>query len=159
MKPIRILKGTARTARIRTKIGTLAVLFVGLLLYRPRLAYDCGFFDDIAFFTYSIHPDLPLDRYARGQLGVLEPGYARSYLYVAYRYLAGSGLTAGEQSAALALWNERLGASEGGTGQTFWGVRPDESIQQWVATRQKVQGTSPGTTSLSMRPRETTRSM
>ena len=139
MKPIRTLKGAARTPRLRTGTIPLAVLFVGLLLYGPRLAYDCGPFADAAFFTYTIHPDLPLDGYAHGQLGILELGYARSYLYVAYRYLAGPGLDAGEQNAVVALWNERVRTS--GTNASPL----DQSIKQWLATRQKVQGTIPVT--------------
>ncbi len=40
------------------------------------------------YFTYTLHPDFPMSKYAAGQLGILDHNYARSYLMVAYRYLA-----------------------------------------------------------------------
>lgn len=52
-------------------------------------------------FTGTTHPDLPLGPYTRGRLGVLEPGYERIYLYVAYRNLAGRRF---DRAQALALW-------------------------------------------------------
>jgi hypothetical protein len=79
---------------------------VGLLCSRP--AFGCGPFAEQAIFTYTLHPDLPLTSYAQGQLGILQPTYARSYLYVAYRYLIGMGFNSEEQEALQALWNERL---------------------------------------------------
>ncbi len=60
-------------------------------------------------FTWANHPDLPLNAFAAGRLGVLQPTYARSYLVVAYRYLSGLPLTKNEQRGALDLWEERLG--------------------------------------------------
>jgi hypothetical protein len=118
------------------------LLFVALLLYGPRLAYDCGPYADQAFFTYSIHPDLPLDAYARGRLGILEFGYARSYLYVAYRYLSGLGLNAGEQSAVVALWNARMGNPLRPSDQKE--ASPlDQSIKQWLDAHGMVEATTP----------------
>ncbi len=60
-------------------------------------------------FTWDNHPDLPLNSYAAGRLGILQPSYARSYLVVAYRYLSGHPLTGKERRGALDLWEERLG--------------------------------------------------
>lgn len=63
-------------------------------------------------FTWEQHPDLPMDRFAAGRLGVLQPFYARSYLVVAYRYLMDRPLSQGEQAEAVDLWQRRLnGAS------------------------------------------------
>jgi hypothetical protein len=81
-------------------------IVVGLLCSRP--AFSCGPFLEQAIFTYTLHPDVPLTSYAQGQLGILQPTYAQSYLYVAYRYLIGMGFHQDEQQALLALWNERL---------------------------------------------------
>jgi hypothetical protein len=81
-------------------------IVVGLLCSRP--AFSCGPFLEQAIFTYTLHPDLPLTSYAQGQLGILQPTYAQSYLYVAYRYLIGMGFNHEEQEALLALWDERL---------------------------------------------------
>jgi hypothetical protein len=86
---------------------TLAIgIVTGLLCSLP--AFSCGPFLEQAIFTYTLHPDLPLTSYAQGQLGILQPTYAQSYLYVAYRYLIGMGFNREEQEALLALWDERL---------------------------------------------------
>ncbi|MEZ5361288.1 MAG: hypothetical protein R2748_02825 [Bryobacterales bacterium] len=49
----------------------------------------------VAVFTFEQHPDLPLRDYAAGRLGLLAPTYARSYLYVAYRWMDGAPMSAG----------------------------------------------------------------
>ena len=77
----------------------LTLCAVAVLLYSPRLLFSCGPFFPSAIFTYTWHPDFPLDRFARGELGVLQPTYARSYLAVAYRYLSGVGLDTEAQQA------------------------------------------------------------
>jgi len=60
------------------------------------------------YFTYTLHPDYPMSKYAAGQLGILQNNYARSYLMVAYRYLNNKPLTKDEQNGFLDLWKERL---------------------------------------------------
>jgi hypothetical protein len=59
-------------------------------------------------FASTVHPDLPLNRFAAGHLGLVKPTFARSYLTVAYRWLNGVGLDPSEQNAALDLWSDRL---------------------------------------------------
>ncbi|HLZ13535.1 MAG TPA: hypothetical protein VKP58_13190 [Candidatus Acidoferrum sp.] len=61
------------------------------------------------FSDFSLHPDVPLEKFASGRLGIVEPTFARSYLVVAYRYFAGVPLTKDEQFAAEDLWSERIG--------------------------------------------------
>jgi len=61
------------------------------------------------FSDFSLHPDVPLEKYAAGRLGIVQPTFARSYLVVAYRYFAGVPLTQNEQLGAQALWSERIG--------------------------------------------------
>lgn len=56
----------------------------------------------------TTHPDLPLDRFAEGKLGLVRPTFARSYLVVAWRALSGAPLDDAERRAALALWTGRL---------------------------------------------------
>ncbi len=80
----------------------LLLLFSGFgTLFDPAFCYSEGF-------TLSCRPDLPLRKYAQGKLGIILPTYARSYLYVAYRYLMGNGLSSAEQAACVSLWDERL---------------------------------------------------
>ncbi|HEV2708070.1 MAG TPA: hypothetical protein VGV59_19295 [Pyrinomonadaceae bacterium] len=91
----------------------------------PRRTEACGPFVLRAIFTFETHPDIPLERFARGALGVLKPTYARSYLVAAYRHLNGTGLNAREQQALVNFWRERmeLGWHEGedrGSGVEVW---------------------------------------
>jgi hypothetical protein len=60
-----------------------------------------------------------LAQFAAGRIGVVQPSYARSYLYTAYRYLSGRSFTPGEQKAMVELWTERLEFS-GATDPQEW---------------------------------------
>ena len=77
-------------------------------LSSPPKARACGPFFPLTIFVQTKHPDLPLKNFAAGELGVLQPTYARSYLVVAYRYLTGGSFTPGQQNQLLALWMNRL---------------------------------------------------
>src|SRR5690606_29993181 len=68
-------------------------------------------YDPTAIFTFERHPDLPLRDYAAGRLGIVQPTYARSYLYVAYRWLNGAGMTPEEVEQADRYWTARLNDS------------------------------------------------
>jgi hypothetical protein len=92
----------------------------------------CGPFSLEAVFVFTVHPAYPLERFARGELGVIQPSYARSYLYVAYRYLSNSPFTPSEQKALTELWRDRLNLG-GETGGDDW-------VKAWLAARQKVTG-------------------
>src|SRR5215216_5474658 len=97
---------TRRNAFKSSRALVIVLMTMGLLCStRPTLS--CGPFVERTVFTFSKHPDFPLARFAAGELGVLQPTYARSYLAVAYRYLAGVPLDKEEQKAATALWKER----------------------------------------------------
>jgi len=61
------------------------------------------------FSDFSLHPDVPLEKFAAGRLGIVQPTFARSYLVVAYRYFAGVPLSKDEQFGAEALWSDRIG--------------------------------------------------
>ncbi|KAF0249559.1 MAG: hypothetical protein FD167_1040 [bacterium] len=78
--------------------------------YLTPVLLSCGPNFSTAIFTYSPHPDLPLEAFASGEIGVLKPEYARSYLVVAYRYLNDEKLGPKEQKSVLNLWYDRLGA-------------------------------------------------
>lgn len=64
---------------------------------------SCGpFFPDVVF-VQNTSPDGPYAAYAAGQLGIPQPGYRVQDLVVAYDWLNGHGLSAGEQQQAVAL--------------------------------------------------------
>src|SRR5579862_1785135 len=72
--------------------GVMAILTVVALVIPPP-ARACGPFFLTVIFIQTKHPDTPLRRYAAGELGILQPSYARSYLVVAYRALREEPLT------------------------------------------------------------------
>lgn len=110
----------------------LAVVFVLLasLLVGLRPAYACGPFSREAVFRYIKHPDFPLDGFARGQLGVLQPTYARSYLYAAYRNMNGLSFTPAEQQALMSVWHERVAFE--------WEDKAEAGKTTWLAARKQV---------------------
>jgi hypothetical protein len=110
----------------------LAIGIVARLLGSQPVC-SCGPFFEQAIFTYTLHPDLPLAGYARGQLGILQPTYAQSYLYVAYRYLIGMGFHQEEQAALLALWNERLNPQA-----DLWNPHASAAVKTWSEARGQI---------------------
>lgn len=54
------------------------------------------------------HPDLPLKLFAGGNIGIVQPGWAKSYLVVAYRQLSGKPLSKLEQDSIVKLWHQRI---------------------------------------------------
>src|SRR5204863_7396922 len=110
------------------------VIAAAILLSVVQPAPACGPFFTDASFVYSKHPDFPLERFAGGQLGVLQSTYARSYLFVAYRALTGVGLSTGEATAVKSLWGDRL-SNGGELDDSAW-------IKKWTDARSKVPGLS-----------------
>ena len=92
----------------------------------------CGPFSRIAVFVTSNHPDFPMKHYAAGELGVLNPGYARSFLVVAYRYFAGIKNSPADQKEFVALWERRLEALD---------VSVQDAMKEWSTERKKVVNT------------------
>lgn len=118
------------SARFKAVVALGLILTVSFLV--PDRTQACGPFFSDAIFVYTKHPDFPLETFASGKLGVLQPSYARSYLVAAYRNLAGSGLSAEEAKGIKALWDERLNYG--------WQLNDDAWIKSWVEARQKVPG-------------------
>lgn len=109
-----------------------------------------GYHPVIALFNANVHPDLPFDRFAAGRLGVIHPGWRWSFLYGAYRYLAGSGFDADEQKALVSYWNSALGIgltdqqmewmSEGALTSNATAIRVGAALSAWLSARNKVPG-------------------
>jgi hypothetical protein len=106
-----------------------------LLLFTARPAGACGPFSLDAVFTFTPHPDFPLEKFASGEIGIVQPSFARSYLFVSYRYLSGNGFNQTEQKALVSLWNDRLNYS--------WPNFDEELPKPWLAAREKVAGVTP----------------
>jgi len=114
--------------RNRLILLTMMLITASFLITHDLMA--CGPFFDQTTFTYSVHPDLPLDNYANGNLGIIQPTYARVYLYVAYRYYSGVGFDQEEQKALVSMWS--------GRNNLGWGYDGTEWIKQWLEARSKV---------------------
>ncbi len=117
---------------IKTPKALLLLLLVLSLLPTTRTALACGPYAIASVFEFTKHPDFPLEDYARGNLGVLQPTYARSYLLAAYRHIDGTGLNQQEQAALLSLWRNRLDFT--------WDESGENWVEKWLAARKSVPG-------------------
>ncbi len=115
---------------LRALIALALIASTSLLI--PQRTQACGPFFSDAIFAYTKHPDFPLERFAKGQLGVLRPSYARSYLFAAYRNLTNAPLSEAEQTALKSLWEDRLNHS--------WESSDEGWIKKWTDARGKVPG-------------------
>lgn len=114
----------------------VAVLLMFLLVFTAMPpVHACGPFMLEAIFVHTVHPDFPMERYAAGRIGVVQPTYARSYLYVAYRYLSGSSFTVDEQKQLTSLWKDRL--------QFGWSAGDEDWVKAWLEARRKVVSQDP----------------
>lgn len=120
------------------------LLVSSLITFVPRTANACGPFFTDAIFVFQKHPDLPLESFARGRIGVLQPTYARSYLVAAYRNLTGASLSEDEVKGISGLWNERLSSD--------WSY--EDWLKKWRDARSKVPGVGEGTDISVYRDRE-----
>jgi len=130
---------------LHKQIALTAALSI-LLLTLPRNTQACGPFFTDAIFVFTKHPDFPLERFAQGKLGVLQPSYARSYLFAAYRHLSGQELSPKEASALQSLWDDRL--------KLGWETDDGAWIKRWNDARTKVPGLAASTSIRVFRNRE-----
>ena len=132
---MKIYAKTPTRSSARKNIAVAALL--AAVIYFAAPTPGCGPFLPDAIFTYAVHPDFPLVKFAGGDLGILQPSYARSYLVIAYRNLAGVPFSAKEQQAALAVWKARL-TSDWYAGQPSGQAKTKPQL--WLELRQTVPG-------------------
>jgi hypothetical protein len=90
----------------------------------------------VAVFSFKKHPDLPRTEFIDGKLGVLQPTFARSYWVIAYRYLTGVGLTAGEREQARDYYGDRAGGPSSRSQDDLSGT---DWFAKWRAARERIQ--------------------
>jgi hypothetical protein len=105
----------------------VALAAMAACLSFPRKVEVCGPIFEIPMIVPSISPDVPLQLFSEGKIGVPQPTYARSYLVVAYRYLSGTPLSAAEREAFLEYWEWRLNLNES--------KERDAVIKAWLTAR------------------------
>lgn len=115
-------------------VAVLLLVLFAELEFAPVLA--CAQYSANAVYTFDSHPDLPLDKFSKGQLQLLQKNFARSYLVVAYRYLTKTALTPQEQDSANALWEWRFRYAI-----ADWPEDQSEvAMHKWIASRKTVPG-------------------
>src|SRR5579859_4587930 len=118
-------------ARI-TRRFLLFFLLIALLVTPPS-TYSCGPFSVETIFSYSESPNVPLDKFVAGDLGVLRPTYSSDYLIIAYRHLMNLGLNAESRKAILSDSNSQS------NGQ-FSEMSP--AVMAWMEARTHIHGLS-----------------
>ena len=119
----------------RKYLRSLVVVLLAVLLFNSTSTLACGPFLIEAVFVHTVHPTYPVERFAAGRVGVLQPSYARSYLYVGYRYLSGSGFSLAEQRALTEFWEDRLNYR--------WSSGDEDWTKAWFEARRKVVNQDP----------------
>jgi len=111
-----------------------AILSASFML-APRTR-ACGPYFTDAIFVFTKHPDFPLENFAGGKIGVIDPSWARSYLVVAYRTLSDNPLSASEAKAMKSLWDDRLNGSSD--------LYDESWVKKWNEARARVPGAPAG---------------
>jgi hypothetical protein len=83
------------------------LIAVAIAVFCAAVATPCSF-DDAPILHFDARPDAPVERYVDGQLGILQPTYARSHLVVAWRHLSGKPLSPAEREGFRDLLLHRL---------------------------------------------------
>lgn len=110
--------------------GLVSALTLLAGVVSPTMACGPFFVDDV--FQFTTHPDLPLKKFAAGQLGVVRGSFARSYLVVAYRYFTDHPLSSREQAEIVKLWERRIG--EGSL------IGDSDVTNKWLTARKQLGG-------------------
>jgi hypothetical protein len=124
-----------RITRIAIALLIAAAFFLPLLVVEA-----CG--PDLSAPTFTDYnaPDAPIDVYARGNLGILEPGFFHIYLYAAYRNLTGKTPSEAEIEV---MKNPYAAPATQTTPQQATASQPSPNwIDRWQAARRQVLGDS-----------------
>ncbi|MBC8028819.1 MAG: hypothetical protein H7Z16_01800 [Pyrinomonadaceae bacterium] len=108
----------------------LAVALLVVILLQSPISFACGPYTLSSVFTFKVHPEYPLEKFAQGEIGTVQPSYARSYLFVAYRYFNGGTFSPTEQRALVDLWKDRL--------DFRWTPGDENWVKGWQDARQKA---------------------
>lgn len=107
------------------------VLLTSLFLNFAQTINACGpeFIQPIFAFE---HRGESYEGYARGEIGVVQPEFNRSFLFAAYRQFNNSPFTANEQKDLVAAWKAEFENTDFNEGDT------NAAIKTWIASRKKV---------------------
>ena len=111
----------------RTRSLTGVACAIACYLALVELQFACGPFPLRTLFTYRTRPTVALEDFVQGKFGVLQPKLPTTYLFVAYRHLAGIGLSEEEKQGMLGFWRQGVPAEAAEPGH-------------WRKVRSKVPG-------------------
>src|SRR5438552_11700876 len=97
-------------------------------------ALPCGPGYTTPLFDVTKAPENPFESFAAGRLGIVKPTFARSVLYVAYRYVNGGVLPADEQKAMVDVWKADFDNKD------FRKEDLSGAVNAWIAKRKTVVG-------------------
>jgi hypothetical protein len=92
----------------------------------------CGPSSVVPVFAFEQRPDERLENFARGELGVVQNGYYRSFLYAAYRHFNNAPFSAREQQDLVSVWRAELYREDANETTT------NEAVKTWIDARKKV---------------------
>lgn len=126
-------------SKFRLKL-VAALILVALNFSNFQVVYGCVYDPIRPVFSFDSRPDDALIEFANGNLGILKPDYARSYLIVAYRILNGYNFTDNEKVALVKLWNYRLGlTAETDENPAFKNYdEQKKALTNWLNIRNKI---------------------
>jgi hypothetical protein len=110
----------------------IALAALALVLATP--AWPCSF-DTTPQLIFDIRPDVPIERYVAGNLGILRPEFARSHLVVAWRHLTGNAPSAEERKGFAELLRHRLKDEDR--------EQPSSAPVRWEEARSNARGVEP----------------
>src|SRR6266545_4946253 len=113
---------------INIRNAILVMLLMAGLLLSPGDLSSCGPFLPDTEFAFPHDPE-DQAAFARGQLGILNPRYDRIWLFIAYRWLKGTGLNSQEQEALLAPPTQQA-----------WQYTVPPAVTSWIEARSRVPG-------------------
>ncbi len=116
-----------------TSISRLVTSLVLGLIFLST-GFTCGPGYVTPMFETAGAPEAPYTDFAAGRLGIVKADYDRAVLYAAYRWIAGNGMSASEQQAAIEVWRAQIDKKD------FRDDTVDEAVKAWVAKRAEVMG-------------------
>lgn len=125
---------------------TITLLVIAAIVLPQLIVEACGPDLSPPTFTHDSLPGVPLDTYAKGKLELLQPGFGRVYLFVAYRNLRGKPLGDSEIAAVKKIlsWSSDWNTPEQPATSKQAAQVPVNWIDRWKAAREKVPGTKAG---------------
>ncbi|HEX8264798.1 MAG TPA: hypothetical protein VF596_05195, partial [Pyrinomonadaceae bacterium] len=115
-----------------------ALLLLPILAFNlVSTAYACGPSFVVPVFSFETRPDEKLDGYARGNLGIIQSDYNRTFLFAAYRRFNRLNFTANEEKDLISVWKAELYREDDNE------IRTNEAVKIWLSARKKVLGGEP----------------